>query len=107
MNLETRQFEGAVISDRHFLVNCNSAEVPTTSFLDRNYAGVSALIGCASLRSQGEHLDVHVVHNPIADTPLPHGLLGGGEEEWFAMPVPDRADEYDLQRVTLPARETS
>jgi hypothetical protein len=93
------------ISERYHIVNANKAQVPTTSFLDPKYSGVSALIGCAAYRTYGKPLDLHVVHNPRADVPLPFGTLGGQDDEWFATPAEGVADEFDLQRRPMPALE--
>jgi type I restriction enzyme S subunit len=99
LNVATHKIEGSFISERYHLVNRNSAKVPTTSFLDAAYSGVSALIGCAASRCYGKPLDLHVVHNPRTDVPLPLGALGGEDDEWFAAPVSGVADEYELQRA--------
>jgi hypothetical protein len=63
---------------------------------------VSALIGCAAQRTYGKPLDLHVVHNPRADVPLPLGALGGEDDEWFATPIEGANDEFDLQRRPMP-----
>jgi hypothetical protein len=39
---------------------------------------------------------MHVVHNPLATVPVPHGLFGVDEDEWFAVPVTDSPGEFDL-----------
>jgi hypothetical protein len=101
---DTAKIRDGFISERHHIVNANKAQVPTTPFLDPKYSGVSALIGCAAQRTYGKPLDLHVVHNPRADIPLPLGALGGEDDEWFATPVEGAVDEFDLQRrvVTIP-----
>jgi hypothetical protein len=87
------------VSERFHIVNTNKAQVPTTPFLDPKYSGVSALIGCAAERTYGKPLDLHVVHNPRADVPLPSGSLGASDDEWFAKPVAGTTDEFELQRA--------
>jgi hypothetical protein len=89
------------ISERFHIVNANNAHIPTTPFVDPRYSGVSALIGSAATRCYGKPLDLHVVHNPLADVPLALGALGGQDDEWFATPVDGTPGEFDLQRPPL------
>lgn len=58
----------------------NDAMVPTDNFFDRDYAGISALIGCSSSYMPGRDPYLIVVHNPLARIPLPRNLLGACEE---------------------------
>jgi hypothetical protein len=102
---ETAKIRDGFISERYHIINANQAQVATTPFLDPKYSGVSALIGCAAERTCGRPLDLHVVHNPRADIPLPLGTLGGQDDEWFATPVAGGADEFNLQRRVVPAPE--
>jgi hypothetical protein len=55
------------------------------AFVDPQYTGVSAFIGCAAERTYGKPLDLHVVHNPRADVPLRLGSLGAKDDEWFVL----------------------
>jgi hypothetical protein len=73
INRETRKLEESFISERFHLVNCNNAMVPTTPFVDRAYAAVSALIGCAADRCYGKPLEVHVVHRRCPAAAWPFG----------------------------------
>lgn len=54
-------------------------EIPTDNFLNPDYSHVSALIGCASIFHQNNgntNLPIfYLVHNPLADKPLPQGWL--------------------------------
>jgi hypothetical protein len=102
---ETAKIKDGFISERYHIVNANKAWVPTTPFLDPKYFGVSALIGCAAQRTYGKPLDLHVVHNPRADVPLPLSTLGGQDDEWFATPVDRSGDEFNLQRRAAPNPE--
>jgi hypothetical protein len=97
-NESTRKIGEGFISERFHIVNANNSAVPTTSFLDPKYAGISALIGCAAERTYGKPLDLHVVHNPLAEVPLAHGSLGARDDEWLAKPVEDTPGEFELQR---------
>jgi hypothetical protein len=99
VNRDTSKIGQGFISERFHIMNANSAIVATTPFVDPQYTGVSALIGCAAERTYGKPLDLHVVHNPCADVPLRLGSLGAKDDEWFAAPVGGTADEFELQRV--------
>jgi type I restriction enzyme S subunit len=95
----TGRIRDGSISERFHIINANNTAIPTTPFVDPNYSGVSALIGCVAVRTCGKPLDLHVVHNPRADVPLPLGSLGGRDDEWIAAPVPNEPDEFELKRV--------
>jgi hypothetical protein len=101
-NESTGKIGNGFISERFHIVNANNTPVDTTSFLDRRYSGISALIGCAAQRTYGKPLDLHVVHNPLADVPLALGSLGAKDDEWLAKPVEGSPDEFDLQRPRAP-----
>jgi len=99
INRETSKIEGASISLRFSIINHNNAAIATTPFLDPGYAGVSGVFGCAADRRYGKPLAMHVVHNPLATVPVPHGLFGVDEDEWFAVPVHDSPGEFDLSHA--------
>ena len=101
VNRDTGKIGQGFVSERFHIINANNATVATTPFLDPRYAGVSALVGCAAERTYGKPLDIHVVHNPRADVPLPLGSLGAKDDEWFAAPVEGRTDEFELQRAHM------
>lgn len=60
----------------------NGGMVPTDSFLNPDYAGVSAVLGSpAGLNAAcGFEIPIVVVHNPFATNPLPIGILGADQE---------------------------
>ncbi|OPY99232.1 hypothetical protein A5906_26240 [Bradyrhizobium sacchari] len=95
---ETHKIGDGFIWERFHIVNANRAKVPTTSFLDPAYAGISALIGCGAQRPGKASVAMHVVHNPLAETKLPLGSLGAGDDEWWPSPVADKEGEFDLHR---------
>jgi type I restriction enzyme S subunit len=97
---DTGRIRDGSISERFHIIKSNNTPIPTTPFLDPDYSGVSAVIGCAAARTYGKPLDIHVVHNPRADVPLPLGVLGGQDDEWIAPAVPGVTDEFELQRVS-------
>lgn len=89
------RFGKAFRTVRYSIKNANKADVPTDSFLNPAYAGVSALVGASTVFARAEDLWLTVVHNPTARNPLPHGLFGPAATEW----VPERvsADEYKIR----------
>ncbi len=69
------------------------AEVRTDSFLDPSYANVSAVTGGFQKHMLSGNLSLTLVHNPLAGTPLPRGILGAAKET-----VADReGDRYWLR----------
>jgi type I restriction enzyme S subunit len=56
------------------------APVPTDNFFDREYNGISALIGCSRNHMLDGDPYLIVVHNPLARNRLPDGLLGAKVE---------------------------
>ncbi|UEM08081.1 hypothetical protein JL101_035380 (plasmid) [Skermanella rosea] len=58
----------------------NGSPVPTDSFLDPSYAGVSAVMGSVRSDEFNGGLDIVVVHNPLARAALPVGVLGAARE---------------------------
>jgi len=100
---DTARIREGFISERFHIMNANKVQIPTTSFLNPTYSGVSALIGCAAERTYGKPLDLHVVHNPRAAVPIPLGTLGGQDDEWFATPIAGVSDEFYLERAPFPA----
>lgn len=65
------------VSTRPSIINHNGQPVPTTSFLDRAFAGVSAVLAFAS-RIPSEDWRPVIVHNTFARMPLPVGFFPGG-----------------------------
>ena len=58
----------------------SGAPVPTDNFFDREYEGISALIGCSRSHLLDGDPNLIVVHNPLARNRLPIDLLGAQEE---------------------------
>lgn len=73
----------------------NKAQVRTDNFLDHEYSGISALIGCSQNESINGSLSFEIVHNPLACNPLPTGLLGA-KDEYVAK---CEGEEYHLTRI--------
>lgn len=64
---------------RHSVTKPTGAQVSTDNFLNPEYAGISAAIGCSRRDMRDGNLHLIMAHNPLA-TPLPVGLLGAEME---------------------------
>lgn len=93
-DIETGKFGQPYQSARFSVTKRNGSSVPTDSFLNPAYAGVSAVLGCATCHSDGGSPPMVVVHNPLARNPLPPGLLGA-TTEYIARQV---GDEFYVER---------
>lgn len=62
--------------------NANGEPVPTTAFMDRGNAAVSAVLAYSSDRSEAPILTADIVHNHLATKPVDLGLLGPDNVEW-------------------------
>lgn len=78
------QFGDAYRSIRGEVKNQNDSPVRTDTFLDDEYAGVSAVLGCAKCHTIDGRPEMVVVHNPFARNPIPPGSFGSHIEEWTA-----------------------
>jgi hypothetical protein len=97
---ETGKFGKSVTSERFSIRNANGSRVPTTPFVNENYAGVSAVLAYSGDRYSNSSLPAYVVHNPFARVPVPFGVLGRDAEEWYAEPVGTAGLEMDLRKHT-------
>lgn len=79
---EDRAIRGYRMSTRVSVLNRNNAPVPTDSFLNRDYSGVSAVAARATDPATAEAMTMIVVHNPYADRQLSTGLFGGPAVEY-------------------------
>ena len=91
---------------RFSVKNSNDADVPTDSFLNQDYSGVSAVIGCATLGCEEifpprDDLKITIVHNPFATNPLPPGLFSDAAVEYVANKVGD--GEYEITNLGSPS----
>jgi hypothetical protein len=87
---------------RHEILKPDSSTVPTNNFLNPHYANVSALLGChhkymlnSNYSTTGKS-SLTLVHNPLAATPLPRGILGV-EKEYAAA---GEGDHYVLRLLS-------
>jgi hypothetical protein len=97
MSRETMETVDTRHGHRWYIRKPSGAEVPTDSFLNPDYAGVSAILGSpagvnAACRSK---TPIVVVHNPLAINRLPIGILGAGEE----YVAEDKGDYYELRDI--------
>jgi type I restriction enzyme S subunit len=84
---------------RFSVKNRNNADVPTDSFLNPDYSGVSAVMGCTSEWSYEPNFKVAIAHNPHPRAKLPLDVFGSHGEDYVARPV--GPDEYE---IVLPRR---
>jgi len=82
---KTLAFKGAEHRVRTHLLKENKSPVPTTAFYDMKNAGISAVVGCGTLRVEASTLPLLVAHNPHADSPLAPNRLGPETQEWSAV----------------------
>lgn len=78
----TGEFGKPFVLVRPKIENAKGSPVPTTVFLDKANAGVSAVVAFSADRSEGDILPLDVVHNHFASAPLPTGMLGNSSDEW-------------------------
>lgn len=77
----------------------NGAEVPTDSFFNPEYQGVSAILGTPAgiNHACGRKAPLALVHNPMAVNKLPVGILGA-DQEYVAIEVGDAYELYDVSK---------
>lgn len=97
INRETMETIDTRHGHRLFIRKPSGAEVRTDSFLNPDYAGVSAVLGSpAGLNAAcGCNTPIVVVHNPLATNRLPVGILGA-DQEYVAE---DKGDQYELRSL--------
>lgn len=77
--------------------NGNRSDVPTDNFLNPAYAGISAIVGASSYFAEAEELNLTVVHNPLANNPLPRGFFGKDATEWIPSKIND--NEFEISPI--------
>jgi hypothetical protein len=89
-------------SHRASIKKPNGADVPTDSFLNPAYSGVSAILGTpAGINAAcGDRYPVALVHNPLAANKLPVGVICA-DAEYVAE---DKGDYYELRNVSDKSR---
>ena len=86
----------AIYTHRGSIKKPAGAHVPTDNFLNSEYSGISALIGCSRRDMLDGQLHLIVVHNPLARNRLSTGLMGA---ETYYVAQKDGADSYLLTSV--------
>ncbi|MGI0133523.1 MAG: hypothetical protein ACREBW_01000 [Candidatus Micrarchaeaceae archaeon] len=97
INRKTLKTVSAGHQKRLFVMNHNQAKVQANTFLDPEYASVSAVLGI-TLREDvvlGRPHTNALVYNPLATNPLPHKLLTS-QEHWVCDVGPE---EYTVHRL--------
>jgi len=84
---------------RHTIQKSNGQDIPTGNFLGPSYANVSAIIGCYKKDMVTGTLPLTLVHNPLANVPLPRGIFGANKE----YVADDKGDHY----IVRPLSETA
>ena len=97
INRATGQFVRSFKSLRPTVLNANGEPVPTTVFMEQDNAGISAVIGYSSDRSDTPRLTVDVVHNHLAKQPVGKGVLGPDNTEWGQ--VSDTGQEIEIGKL--------
>jgi hypothetical protein len=93
----TGKFGQPFVSVRPAIQTAKGAPVPTSLFINRSLASISAIIACSQDRSEEPSLPVDVVHNHFASVPVPERILGNAGEEWVTAPLGH--DGITLQRL--------
>lgn len=95
----TGAFGKPYIGSQWSIKSANGSPVPTLMFVNREQAGVSAVIASSSDRSEDPILPLDVVHNNFAEVPVGRGLLGAKSDEW--VPSPDGKGGINITKVEL------
>lgn len=85
VSTETGEINGSSHNYQGEVTTATGAGVETTSFLNPEYAGISAVIySCADVFNHPTEIgkELLLFHNPLATSPLPLGFLRKGCEYW-------------------------
>jgi hypothetical protein len=85
LNRETSEFVDTSHEYQGEVIKASGAEIETTSFLNPEYSGISAIIySCADVFNHPIDIShsLLVFHNPLALNSLPLGFLKKGHEYW-------------------------
>jgi hypothetical protein len=80
---------------RYRIEKPNGAKIPTDSFLNPRYVGVSAIMGSYKKDMLNGGLELTLVHNPLAAARLATGILGANKE----YVADDKGDHYILRQL--------
>jgi hypothetical protein len=96
----TGAFGQPFVSNRPKIETAKGKPVPTTIFLDKANAGVSAVMAFSHDRSEIPLLPLDVVHNHYASAPIPKQIFGPAIEEWGT--EPDGKGGINVKKLPAP-----
>ena len=85
LSRETLEVTGTSYEYQGEVIKASGTEIETTSFLNREYSGISAVVySCVDVFNYPTVISKALLlfHNPPATTPLPLGFLRKGYEYW-------------------------
>jgi len=85
LSRETLEVTGTSYEYQGEVIKASGTEIETTSFLNREYSGISAVVySCVDVFNYPTEISKALLlfHNPPATTPLPLGFLRKGYEYW-------------------------
>ena len=98
---ETREFGTPYLSNQWAIKSAKGKPIPTSMFVNKKYADVSAVIACTSDRSEEPILPLDVVHNDFAKVGIPRGMFGPKADEWVT--EPDGKEGINVNKVAAQA----
>jgi hypothetical protein len=93
----TGAFGTAYVGNQWSIKSAKGKPVSTSMFVNKEHAGISALIASSTDRSEEPILPLDVVHNNFATVPVPRGLFGAKSDEW--VPSPDGNGGLDVTKI--------
>ena len=99
---ETGDFGKPYIANQWAIKSPSGQPIPTSMFVNKRYAAVSAIMACTSDRSEDPILPIDVVHNNFAKVDIPRGMFGPKVDEW--VPEPDGRGGINVRKMTAEVR---
>jgi hypothetical protein len=100
VNKTTGAFGTPYVSLRPEIKTAKGEIVRTTVFLEKENAGVSAIVSFSGDRSEEAVLPLDVIHSHVADVPIPRGIFGPKVEEWG--PEQDGKGGINVKKLAAP-----
>jgi type I restriction enzyme S subunit len=85
---------------RFAIPSAKGVDISTAAFLDPTFSNVSAVLQAHQRHTVEQGLSLSIVHNPLADVPLPTGLFGA-HKELIARPA---GNDFQIRDVRFEAR---
>lgn len=101
---ETGKFGKPYLGNQWAIKSATGKPIPTSMFLNKIHAGVSAVMSCTSDRSEDPILPLDIVHNHFAKVRIPLGIFGPNADEW--VPQSDGKEGIDVYKVAAAAPDT-